>query len=315
MPIRISLLVDDGAPINTVYFTDPPCKHPFLIPNSLTRNFAELCERYGVRGKFSVLPIPCCLGGIDGELNHVPKKHLAEFLKIVRDKIAPMFDITPEILTHLAAYRLTGGFQHLYEDEWIASATVKEMTDYIALALEILDHVGLPATGVTSPWKAGEHNETSYAQAIGTAQWRVHRRKVTWYFLHVLDCGPAQNPKVTWQNPRTGQKVVSIPATTPDPFWNTQKPMAPTRSKARRAAQDGVDALLAADGRTGRIPEIIGQNHPVTILTHWPSLFSDGSCAGLRGLEILLDRLHKRYGQDLAWTTCSELAVKTAKVF
>ena len=313
MPIPISLLVDDGAPVNPMFFHDPPYAHPLLMPNSLARDFADLCGEYGVRGKFSVLPMPCCLGAIDKTLNHVPRRILTGFLKIVRERIAPRFDITPEILTHLAAYRMEGGFHHLYEDEWVARATVAEMTDYIALSLEILRDVGLPATGVTSPWSTGDRNEPHYAQAIGDAQWRVHRRPVTWYFLHALGSGPVQGPSVSYRNPETGQAVVSIPAATSDPFWDTQRPMSATRRAARAAARAGVDALLAARGKRGRIPEVIAQGCPVTILTHWQSLYSDGSCAGLWGLERLLKRLHRQYGPDLAWTTCSRLAEQTAE--
>jgi len=312
MRIPIALLVDDGAPINPMFFHDPTYEHALLMPNSLVRDFADLCGEHGVRGKFSVLPMPCCLGGIDGKLNHVPKRLLAGFLKTVRERIAPSFDITPEILTHLAAYRLEGGFAHVYEDEWVARATVDEMTDYIALALEILEHVGLPANGVTSPWNTGEKNEEQFARAIGNAQWRVHQRAVTWYFLHVLGDGRPRKPSVSHRNPNTGQVVVSIPATTNDPFWETQRPMSNTRLAARSAARTGVNALLSEDGRNGRISEVIGHECPVTILTHWQSLYSDGTCAGLRGLEELLKRLQKAYGDKLCWTTCSELAAQAA---
>lgn len=312
MAIPIALLVDDGAPVNPMFFHDSPYARPLLMPNALARDFADLCGEHGVRGKFSVLPMPCCLGSINEKLNHVPPRHLAGFLRIVRERIAPHFDITPEILTHLAAYRLKGGFQHLYEDEWVARATVAEMTDYIALALEILQDVGLPATGVTSPWSTGEHNEPLYAQAIGDAQWRVHQRQTTWYFLHMLDTGPARGPSVSHRNPEIGQAVVSIPATTSDAFWDTQRPMANMRQAAHAAAKTGVDALLTTDGKGGRIPEVVGQNCPVTVLTHWQSLYSDGTCAGLWGLERLLRRLKKQYGSDLVWITCSELAAQAA---
>ena len=204
----------------------------------------------------------------------------------MRERIAPHFDITPEILTHLAAYQLAGGFAHMYEDEWFARASVKEMTDYIVLGLEILEHVGLPATGVTSPWNTGESNEAQYAQAIGNAQWRVHRCPITWYFLHMLGKGTPRGPSVSYRNPDTGQMVVSIPANIDDPFWDTQRPMSNTRLAARSAANTGVDGLLSLDGTRGRIPEVISCSCPVTILTHWQSLYSDGSSAGLRGLGI-----------------------------
>lgn len=313
MPIPISLLVDDGAPVNPMFFHDPPYAHSLLMPNSLLRDFADLCEEYGVKGKFSVLPMPCCLGGIDGKLNHVPARHLSVFLKLVRERIAPSFDITPEILTHLAAYRMEeGGFAHVYEDEWVARATVEEMTDYIALALEILAHVGLPANGVTSPWNTGESNESRYAQAIGHAQWRVHQRATTWYFLHMVGKGPPRGPTVSYRDTDTGQVVVSIPAMTIDPFWDTQRPMSNTLLVARSSATKGVEMLLSADGRQGRIPEVIQQGVPVTILTHWQSLYSDGSCAGLRGLAVLLKRLRKVYGDNLLWSTCSALARQTS---
>ena len=313
-PICIALLVDDGAPVNPMFFHDPPYDHPLLMPNSLLRDFSDLCDEHNVKGKFSVLPMPFCLGGIDGKLNHVPPQHLAEFLKILRGRIALRFDITPEILTHLAAYRpVEGGFAHVYEDEWVARATVGEMTDYIALGLEILQHVGLPATGVTSPWNTGIGNEQDYARAIGNAQWRVHRRAVTWYFLHMLGDRPPQGPAVRHRDPDTGQAVVSIPANTGDPFWDTQRPAANTRRAARSAARSGVDALLSANGRSGRIPDVIAHRCPVTILTHWQSLFSDGSYAGLRGLAMLLKRLRQVYGGDVRWTRCSELAAQAAR--
>ena len=70
-----------------------------------------------------------------------------------------------------------------------ALADLEAIADYIALGLEILRDVGLPASGVTSPWTAGDRNELDYARAIGDAQWRVHQRAVTWYFLHTVGCG------------------------------------------------------------------------------------------------------------------------------
>lgn len=306
--LPIALLVDDGAPVNVMFFQDPPYDHSLLMPNQLAADFASLCEEHGVRGKFTVLPMPCCLGGIDGALSHVPARHLAAFLGIVRRRIAPRFDITPELLTHLAAYRVEGGFEHVYEDEWVARATVDQMAEYIEVALEILEHVGLPATGVTSPWRAGEGNEREYAEAIGKAQWRVHLRAVTWYFLHVAAAGPVLRPRVAHEDAITGQRVVSVPAAAEDPFWNTQRPMAGTRREARAAARAGVDALLSADGKSGRIVEIDAVGCPATLLTHWQSLYSDGTYAGLWGLELLLRRLRRHYGTTLEWVTCSELA-------
>ena len=307
MKVPISLIIDDGAPVNAMYAHQPDFEHTLLVPNAFTRAFADLCAQHGVRGKFSVLPMPICLGRIDGKLSRVSKPHLRGFLDIARSKIAPRFDITPEILTHLRAFdQRTGRFLHVHEDEWVARATVEQMTDYIALALRILKGVGLPANGVTSPWATGRHNEKQYAQAIGNAQWRVHRRKVTWYFLHMLVGGPPRWPSVTWQNRRTSQRVVSVVGTTGDAFWETQFKSS-TRA-ARAAAESGIELLLPRRGSSGRIRQVFEQRCPIVLVTHWQSLFSNGRHAGLLGLEKLLGRIENILGDQVSWITCSDLA-------
>ena len=108
MPIPVALLVDDGGPVNPMFFHDPPYAHALLVPNSLASEFADLCGEYGVKGKFSVLPMACCLGGIDGKLNRVSQRHLAGFLKIVRNSVAPRFDITPRD-SHASPPQLVSG--------------------------------------------------------------------------------------------------------------------------------------------------------------------------------------------------------------
>jgi len=309
MPVPISLIVDDGSPVNAMYWEQPEVEHPFLVPNSFARRFANVCARHGVRGKLSVLPMPCCLGRIDQRLAHVSPRHLADFLRVVRTGLAPHFDITPEILTHLRAYRIgRGGHLHTFEDDWVAQATVPQITEYIALALRVLQKVGLPANGVTSPWMTGERNEKAYAEAIGRAQWRVHRRKLTWYFLHYITQGRPRWPIVTWANRKTGQKVVSVVGTTGDPFSRTQCQHAASARAARAAARAGVDAMLSADGQSGRLREVFDLGGPAVIVTHWQSLFSDGNEAGLDGFQTLLFRVEKVFGREFIWMRCSELA-------
>ena len=292
-----------------MYWHQPDVEHVLEVPDRFAKRFADVCARHGVRGKFSVLPMPLCLGRIDQRLAHVSPRHLAGFLRIVRTGLAPHFDITPEILTHLRAYHVERGrFLHTFEDDWVAHASVPQMTDYIALALRILRNVGLPANGVTSPWMTGERNERDYAEAIGRAQWRVHRRRLTWYFLHYVTQGPPCWPSVTWANRRTGQKVVSVVGTTGDPFSRTQRPYAASARAARAAAREGADKMLSADGRSGRLREVFDQGGPAVIVTHWQSLFSDGTEAGLDGFQSLLGRVQEVFGSHVVWTRCSELA-------
>jgi hypothetical protein len=312
MPVPIALLVDDGAPINPMYWIHPDQKHEFIVPNAFTNDFARVCRRYGVKGKFTVLPMPAGLGRIDERLNYVPQRHLSQFLHIVRSAIAPHFDISPELLTHQNALMLNGnGYHHLFEDAWIAGASTDEISEYLSVALRILKNVGLPANGVTSPWDTGISNESSYAEAVGRAQWRVHRRKLSWYFLHTLTPSNARWPWVAWQNSATRQSVVSVPATTNDCFWATQRMT--SRRAALKVALEGADRMLTEDGRRGEIRELFDQNNPIVILTHWQSLFSQGTAAGLRGLETVFARVESALGRAVKWTTCSELARETIK--
>ena len=242
--LPISLIVDDGACINPAYWLHPEREHVHLIPNRFTNAFAVLCGKYGVKGKFSVMPMPSGLGRIDQQLSYVPPAHLAGFLQIVRDKIMPAFDITPELLTHQAAYDLpTGRFRHLFEDEWVQQASVEEITEYLLLAFRILKNAGLNATGVTSPWSTGIDNEKTYAEAIGRAYYRFSRRRFAWYFLHCLGQAQPRWPWVTWHDRQKGLTVVTVPALTDDVFWSAQD----------QGGSSGIKLVLNALGKYPRL--------------------------------------------------------------
>lgn len=312
MRLPIALIVDDGAPVNTMFWHDTAREHALLVPGSFTRGFADLCEGYGVKGKLSVLPMPAGLGRIDERLARVPPRHLAEFLEIVRDRIAPAFDITPEILTHYCAYDLAKGrCLHVFEDEWVARAGLVEITDYVALSLQILANAGLPANGMSSPWGTGKDNEDVYVRAISDAFWRVQRCKFSWYFLHCLGSKQACWPWIAYRGRKTGRTVVSVPANANDALWPAQYEA--TLRKARAAAMQGVDLLLSAEGRSGRIRDLFDAGLPITILTHWQSLFSNGNMAGLWGFDILLERIRAAFGEQVQWMRCSDLAQLATK--
>lgn len=307
MPLPISLIIDDGSPMNLMYWLRPDERHVHLFPNSFIRDFADTCDRHGATGKFTILPMPAALGRIDRGLNHVHKAHLDGYLDVLRKRILPRWDITIEFLTHDVALDVkTGKYLREFEDHWASRATAEEMTEYFALALRILKNVGLPANGVTSPWVAGIDNELRYAQAVACAQWRVHRRRFSWYFLHCLGRRQPRWPWVAWRSAKAGLTCVTVPANTDDMFWHTAT--APSARHARRAALAGVDQMLSKDGRHGRVREIFDARVPILLLTHWQSLFSEGRCAGLWGLDKLLARIEKVFGQNLEWMTCSRLA-------
>ena len=112
--IPFSLIIDDGSPVDPLFYELPGYETPFLVPAEFTRRVADTFDRFDLRGKLTIIPMPSCLGRIDKSLKRVPRDDLEAFLKIVRERIAPRFDITPEFLTHLRAYNLkTGDYQHI----------------------------------------------------------------------------------------------------------------------------------------------------------------------------------------------------------
>jgi hypothetical protein len=259
-----------------------------------------------MRGKFTVIPMPCCLGRIDRSLKLVPRQRLEAFLKEVRERIAPRFDITPEFLTHSRAYDLKKDrYMHVFEDVWISRAPLEEVVEYFVLAFEILRNVGLEATGITSPWSSGIDVEKKYARAVADSQWKVFRRKLTFYFLHSTGWGAPRRCSVECEVAERGQRVVSVPANAADIFWPAET--AP-RAEQRERIRKGIDRLLSADGRTGRIRELVENGYPVVLLTHWQSLFYLGTGLGLEGLDALAERIRKVFGNRLEWVTCLEMA-------
>ena len=309
--IPFSLIIDDGSPVDPLFYELPGYETPFLVPAKFTKSVADTFDRYNLRGKFTVIPMPSCLGRIDKSLKRVPQDHLSEFLKLMRERVAPRFDITPEFLTHLSSYDLkTGNYQrHMYEDAWISQASEEEIVEYFTLAFKILSNVGLDATGITSPWVSGIDVENKYAKALGDAQWNVFKRKLTWYFLHAAsDSEPPVQCSVEYKDQERGQVVVSVPANAGDIFWSMD---ISTDKKVRlKMINDGIDRLVSSDGKSGRIRQLIEAGFPVVIVTHWQSLYTQGTSLGLEGLKALAERIQKVFGSDFEWVTCSEMARK-----
>ena len=311
--IPFSLIIDDGAPVDPLFYELPGYETPFLVPAKFTRKVADTFDRFDLRGKFTIIPMPSCLGRIDQSLKRVPQEHLLEFLKLMRERVSTRFDITPEFLTHLSSYDLkTATYRrHMYEDTWITQATKEEIVEYFTLAFQILRNVGIESTGITSPWVSGIDVEDKYAQSLADAQWNIFKRKLTWYFLYAAsDREKPYQCNVKYKNPERGQVVVSVPANAGDIFWS----MDLTDKKDRpKFIKEGIDRLVSPDGKTGRIRQLIDSGYPVVIVTHWQSLYTQGTGLGLEGLSVLAERIQKVFGTSFEWVTCSEMAKRYAE--
>ena len=304
--VPISLIIDDGAPINLYYFHDLMRNHELIVPVEEALRFGDICAKYGVRGKFSMLPMPAGLGRLDRGLSHCPQEHLFRFLNAIRQKVAPLFSLTPEILAHFRAYDIKNNqFMHIMEDKYVSSATAEQIADYVSFAIEILCNVNLTPSGLTSPWMTGVDNEQNYAEGIGMAYKRTLNRDRSFYFLHHSPVLKA--PKVMCSSTETGT-VVSIPRNLPDIFWPGNNPG--DDLKAVRDIRAGIDSIISEDGKEGEIFKLFEKGGPIVLITHWSSLFSDGRFYGLDGFECLMERISRHLGDKVEWMTFMELAEK-----
>jgi hypothetical protein len=311
----IAFLVDDSCPLVHVYrchwmdvHHKPPLTEdgrPMLetIPNAFLDRFCAVVEEHGMAGKFSIVPAPGGRGdivrGIDG---HDPAL-TREWLDTMQRRLAMRFDFCPEGITHNLAVNLAeGGYFPQGESDWSQTQTRETLTPYMVRQLELLRDAGVDATGVTSPWVFGIQVEPEYVAAIAAAQRVVYGRDFSWYFLHMIYDRPDLRPWIALQ--QDGRTVVSIPANADDVWWTTiNSPRTDTAF-----IQGIADRILTADGRAGRVREILDAGGWPVLLTHWQSLFSNGTEVGLAALDEVGRRIARTLGDEVEWLTCLEMA-------
>src|ERR687886_490458 len=122
------------------------------LPIFFTAAWADVVQEFGVRGKFSVLPVPAGIGRIDRPLPDVRPADQEEFLRIIRERVSPRMDICIEFLTHFQAWDLKREHPVDYTEKTMGPHTNRaHLTEYFIYGLRILDGVGLNPTGATSP--------------------------------------------------------------------------------------------------------------------------------------------------------------------
>ena len=277
---------------------------PVVHPESFTREFAEFCLEHNVKGKFSVVPCPAALGRIDHGLDLFSKAQQESWLKMCRELIMPNYDITPEMMTHTFVVdleTLQPVDPNLWEQwGWNNLPTDEEelVTDYIALACEILHNVGLTPAGVTSPGGFGNPLDF-YAKCAENAVRRVTGNPTPYLFKHVSSSGKVDRP-VWYPKPERGEAMGEIIASTGD----------------RTGSWTGygeVDAnyYITSDLQGGRLPEVIDAGDPGVLISHWQGFYGihNDDRRGFRTFQTVVRRLEERdpKGERTRWRKCSEI--------
>ncbi|MBR2322045.1 MAG: hypothetical protein IKA54_00410 [Clostridia bacterium] len=88
----------------------------------------DIVKRYGLKGKFSVVPMPRNKGDIVSCLEGVSNSELNAWLDAVKSEVYPNFSITPEMLTHNKAVELsTMQVIDQKENDWSQNQTEKPL--------------------------------------------------------------------------------------------------------------------------------------------------------------------------------------------
>lgn len=307
--IPISLILDDPAPIISVFYEHAKNRilpdGRSLIPHNSNEGlfrFCDIIERWGMKGKFSVVPMPGNKGDIVRGLEGVPGESLAEWMDTVKARVAPRFTIGPEMLTHNKAVDLNTGLAlDMREDAFAATCDRTALTPYIAKALSLLREAGFDAFGVTSPWRFGIEVEEDYEAAISQAVYDVTGKKNAWFFLRGLRGVPNAKPWVARKE--EGRVLVSIPATTYDQIWQTISSTDTSEEYVRKIA----DVWITEDGKEGEIVRVLKTGGYPILITHWQSLMSNGLLTGLRVLDEVGRRIASTLSDQVAWMSFSEI--------
>jgi len=307
----IALIVDDPAPcINPLWYfrhqvdRQPEPAHERTIPLDFMRAWCEWVQEVRIKGDFTVLPYPAGLGRIDQGLEGYDREEVRAWVDLARTHVAPLFDIHCEILTHTNALDLkTFQLREDSEHGWTEKQDEATLAEYFSAAMQILKETGLPNYGLTQPCVyAGD--ESMYARAILAAEKQVNGRKVTHNLLHMDSQSHLVPPRITHCDPENGEAVVSVWVATGDYIWGTQEHES---DRAKLSAEQIADLYLTEDGTGGRLADLMRSSGPIVLITHWQSLYSNGTRLGLATYKEVVRRINALWGDKAEWCKISEL--------
>ncbi len=318
--VPLSFIIDDSTClVNLAHFAIPqfhevfPDRYlqdwrslPREIPDSFVRTFLEWCHESGIKGKYSIVPYPACVGWIDRDLPGWSRRELDNSLALVRNLALPDWDIHPEMVSHTWVIDTKTGrpyperTEHFMENwRWTDGKSVDELADYLAYALRILRNVGLPCEGITTPGGFGNRVLPQLSQATFEACRDVFQTEIPHYFRHLFTDDRSVAPRVEYASgldTDDPQCVVSIIGCTGDWFggWDG-------------LTLGSVDRFITPTLDGGRLPEVIDRGEPAVLVCHWPGIYYNGELLGFRIFQEVVRRLHTRY-DHLLWMKLSEIA-------
>lgn len=313
--VPISMVVDDPAPIVSVYYpllqylnkTETPLTedgrpHVEYIPTSFLNDFCDVVEKWGLKGKFSIVPNPANRGSILEGVKGVDFNEVKEWLEIAKKRLTPYYTICPEMMTHFLAIDLkTGKDLDITESEWSQTQDRTTLKPYIKRSLEILLEAGFDVCGVTTPGSFGWSSEDEVIASVSEAVYELTGSKNSWVFIRNLSETPAPKPWVAYDE--NGRTVVSFPPTTNDTTWRTMDSADTSDEYISMIA----DWTITKDGKGGQIIDVLESGGYPILSTHWQGLYSNGLYTGLRALDEIARRINEHLSDRVEWKSAKEI--------
>jgi hypothetical protein len=143
--------------------------------------------------------------------------------------------------------------------------------------------------------------EEEYVAAISQAVADTCGSEKAWYFLRSRRNQPNAKPWVALDDGK--RALVSIPSTLNEHFWQTIDN--PDDSDAHLLSI--ADKFLTEDGKEGEILRVLDTGGWPILCCHWQSLFSNGTEAGLKILEIVASRINRHLSHRVQWMSFEEI--------
>ncbi|MFN5962511.1 MAG: hypothetical protein ACK5CW_13595 [Verrucomicrobiota bacterium] len=320
--VPVSLIIDDStclvnlnkfaipqfAEANPGSYQQYPWRQwPDEIPDDFVRKFADWSSEHGVKGKYSIVPYPACVGRIDLGLPGWTRSELNASLALVRERIMPNWDIHPEMVTHTRVIDLKTG--HPYQEvsrkfmenwNWCGGRSADEIAAYMSYALTILRNAGLHCEGITTPGGFGGDARPQLARATFESCRDVFQTEIPHYFRDLSDKGTDSVAPLVQNVSGLGSDdprcVVHVRGCTGDwtGGWDCSVPT-------------GADAFLTTDGRSGRLAEVIARGEPAVMVCHWTGIYWNGLETGFGILKEVARRLRDGF-PGTQWMKLSEIA-------
>ena len=159
-----------------------------------------------MKGKYSIIPYPACVGWLDRDLPGWSRQELEASLELVRTLMAPDWDIHPEMISHTWVIDTKTGRPYPERTRTLhgelglerrASRPI-ELADYLSYALRILKNAGLPCEGITTPGGFGNACCPQLAQATLEACRDVFQAEIPHYFRHLYTDDRSVAPRVEY---------------------------------------------------------------------------------------------------------------------